>query len=366
MVDSSNFDGFNIKPRGKKGVYSIDYWHEGKHRRKSLKTTNLKAARERAAKLLANLINGAIQPAIKPIEFCVAIGLFIQYLLTEGRARKTTTRYRGMLEKFAAFANKHGVTKLGAVTVRLVDAYRSETKKELHPVSMHKEAACLKGFLRWAQSRQLIATNPLRDVHYTRARSAPRGGPTLEQINKILDAASPVRFVHLAILAFTGMRSGELRYLRGEDIDLDGNWIHIVSRPGAETKTRESRKVPIHPRLRPILAKLVRKPGVWLLQEPPSFKYPQGGNWINTKRLNEDLLKLLKQLGIKAGRAGFGYTIHSLRHSFETICTDCSTPSRVVDRWTGHSGDRSMGNLYYELKDEKSQEFMKNVPFGTN
>jgi integrase len=40
-----------------------------------------------------------------------------------------------------------------------------------------------------------------------------------------------------ALVAFTGMRSGELQRLRLEDIDLTGNWIHIVSREGVETET---------------------------------------------------------------------------------------------------------------------------------
>lgn len=249
---------------------------------------------------------------------------------------------------------------------RLVDQFRSHTKPDLAPVSMHKEIVCLKSFLKWAKARKLVTNNPLQDVQYKRPRSTPRSGPNLEQINRILKNAPPSRQPQLAILAFTGMRSSELRHLLSSDIDLKGNWIHIVSRPGAETKTGASRKVPIHPRLRLILEALP-KSSSWLFQASPSPRYPTGGHWINTKHLNEDFLKLLGKLDLPAGRdpEGQGYTIHSLRHSFETVCVNARVPQLVIDSWLGHQGDRSMAKVYYGLADKESQKFIKDVPFGT-
>ena len=162
----------------------------------------------------------------------------------------------------------------------------------------------------------------------------------------------------------TGMRSGELQRLRLEDIDLKGNWIQIVSREGAETKTGYSRKVPIHAKLKPFLEALP-KTGPWLFTAPPSRKYPAGGHWINTKHLNEDFSKLLTVTGVAAGRKKGGFSIHSLRNSFETICVNAAIPQRVVDTWLGHRTDRSMASVYYKLSDEDSQKFMLKVPLGT-
>jgi len=166
----------------------------------------------------------------------------------------------------------------------------------------------------------------------------------------------------LAVLAFTGMRSGELQHLRKEDVDLAGDWIHIVNRPGAETKTRCSRKVPIHPRLHQILKSAPKSWGPWFFTAEPSNKYPNGGHWISTKKLNDRFQRLLKKLHLPVGREA-GFTIHSLRHSFETICDNARIPQRVVDTWLGHS-DKSMAAVYYRLSDEESQKFMKKAPFG--
>jgi integrase len=80
--------------------------------------------------------------------------------------------------------------------------------------------------------------------------------------------------------------------------------------------------------------------------------------------LNDSFKALLKKLNLPIGRDN-GYTIHSLRHSFETICINASIPQRVVDAWLGHNSDRSMAAVYYRLSDEESQKFMLMVPFGT-
>ena len=103
----------------------------------------------------------------------------------------------------------------------------------------------------------------------------------------------------------------------------------------------------------------------WFFTATPSEKYPDGNHNISTKHLNEDLLKLLKKLNLPAGREG-GFTIHSLRHSFETICVNAGSPQRVVDTWLGHRSDTSMAANYYKLLDPDSQRFMTQVPFGTD
>jgi integrase len=68
------------------------------------------------------------------------------------------------------------------------------------------------------------------------------------------------------------MRSGESQQLRPKDVDLDGGWIHIVSREGAETKTGQSRKVPTHSRLRVILESVPKEngTGISLLSPAPN------------------------------------------------------------------------------------------------
>ena len=69
-------------------------------------------------------------------------------------------------------------------------------------------------------------------------------------------------------------------------------------------------------------------------------------------------------VGLPVGLKENGYTIHSLRHFFETFAVNSRIPQPVVDTWMGHQGVRSMGKVYYELADAESQRFMGEVPFS--
>ncbi len=357
-------DRVTIYPRGKNRIYCADFWFEGEHHRRSLKTRNLKVARQRAIQLEADLLAGGYQPAPAPWTLEEAIDAYLDHLKTEDRRPKTRTKYRGILTTFREYAQTSDIRRLSQVTAVLVDQYRSFRKPHLSVKSMHNEGVLLKGFFKWCMERGFVNENPLENMKFKRPAPKPRGGPSLDHVNQILAAAAPSRQTHYAVLAFTGMRSGELQRLCPEDIDLAGNWIHIVSRDGAETKTGHSRKVPIHPRLRPLLEALPKRQRPWLFTASPSRKYPDGNHWINTKHLNEDFLKVLTAFGIPAGRKNEGFSIHSLRNSFETICVNAGIPQRAIDTWLGHQSDRSMASVYYKLTDEASQQFMLQVPFG--
>jgi integrase len=255
------------------------------------------------------------------------------------------------------------------VTLRLFDSYRaSRLAKKLAKKTVHNESVILKSFFGWCAQRKLVSENPLADQTFEKPRYEPRGGPTLEQVNSIIGQFKGQHRVAIEILAFTGMRSGECQRLRMDlgDVDLEGNWIHIVSREGAETKTGNTWKLPIHARLRRTLERLPKGKRIWLLTENPSRQYPDGDHHLNMKRLNEAFLKALKKLGIKAGKKSGGFYLHSLRSFFKTHCINNNVPREVVDAWQNHQGERrpTASDGYYKLTDEVSQEKMKLVPFG--
>ena len=169
----------------------------------------------------------------------------------------------------------------------------------------------MKQFVKWCRQRKLLPNDPLEDYQIDKPKRHPKGGPSLEQVNLILSSAKEPRRIQFAVLAFSGMRSGELQHLQRVDVDLTGNWLHIVSRPGAETKTRESWKVPIHARLRALLGSMTKTNHTWFFTAGRSNRYPAGGHWINPKRLNDDFLAILGKLKIPAGRKNDGFTAHT-------------------------------------------------------
>lgn len=359
-------DRVTIYPRGKQKIYVADFWHDGRHKRLSLGTRNLKVATQRAVRLDADLAAGVFKAPPPPTTIRQAVADYLSFLKIEGRARKTIVRYDGELSKLRDFLEALRVTQLGQIKPVLLDKFRAHCKALGHgPRTMFHESVVVKQWIKWCHRRHLVAENPLADYKLTKPVIEPRDGPTLEQVNSILAAARGPRQIQFAVLAFTGMRSGELQRLRPEDVDLQGGWIRIVSRDGGETKSRRSRKVPIHPRLRDLLTTMPKAKRPWYFTAGASSRYPTGDHWINPKRLNEDFIELITKLKLPASRKENGFTIHSLRHFLETFCVNTGIPQRVIDTWLGHRSDQSMAAVYYKLSDADSQAFMERVPFGT-
>ncbi|MBA4192660.1 MAG: hypothetical protein C0467_32235 [Planctomycetaceae bacterium] len=350
--------------RGAKKIWCADFWQDGVHRKVSLKTSNKKIAIERATKLAADLTGGMYRQAPPVITAQKAVEDYLTSLKTENRAPKTLAKYRGVFALFIAFLERHRITRLGQVTAGHLDRYRAERKETRHQKTIYCEGVIIKQLFKWAKSRKLIADNPLCEIKLNKPPMEPKAGPSLEQLNAILAAADEPLRSELVVLAFTGMRAGELQRLRPEDVDLESSWVNIRSRPGAETKTRQSRKVPIHPRLRAVLVVLPKTRRPWLFTAGPSKKFPAGENHMSAKRMNEQFTRLVGKLGMPVGRDS-GFVIHSLRHFFETFTVNASIPQRVVDTWLGHRSDKSMAAIYYKLSDADSQSFMAKVPFGT-
>jgi site-specific recombinase XerD len=353
-----------IYPRGKKKIWCADFWRDGEHRKQSLKTSNKKVAVERATTLAASLSDGSYHRPLPSVMIAETAEAYMDFLKTEDRARRTIVKYRGILNTLVDFLRELGITRMAQFTATQFDKFRAHRKQDHHVKTLYTEGVVIKQFFRWAKKRRIVLENPLDEIKLAKPKLVPKKGPSMAEIDLILDGADGRLRAIIAIAGFTGMRSGEQQRLRKEDVDFDAGWIHVVSRPGAETKTRETRKIPLHPRLREILLALPKSNGPWFFNAEPSPKYPQGGHWISPKKVNDSFKVLLKKLNLSVGRDN-GYTIHSLRHSFETICINARIPQRVVDAWLGHTSDRSMAAVYYYLSDEESQRFIKLVPFGT-
>lgn len=366
MPDGQQFrvgDRVTVYPRGKKNTYVADFWQDGKHCKVSLRTANKKVAIERATKIAADLAGGVFAAAPAPVTVRQAVDDYIASLETENRARKTVVKYRGVFELFLAFLEQTRVIKPGQVTAGHFDRFRAERRRERHPKTVTYDGVVVKQLFKWVNIRKLIHENPLADVRLNKPPMVPKEAPGLKEVDALIAAADPTPRAWIVVLAFTGMRVGEMQRLRPEDFDLAGGWVHIRSRPGAETKTRQSRKVPIHLRLRSVLEVLPRDKRSWLFTIAPSPKYPAGGHHINPRRVNDRLAKLLERVGLPAGR-DTGFVVHSLRHFFETFTVNAGIPQRAVDAWMGHNSDKSMAAVYYRLRDEESQGFMAKVPFG--
>ncbi len=359
-------DRLTISPRGKNKIYNASFSFEGKHKRKSLKTTNKKIAIQRATQLAAELSSGDYQNEVARTSLCDAVDLYLNQQEVEGKSKSTLDRYRGELKTYQRFCDSKRIRNLTQIRALDLDEYRKFRTQTNAPTTIYHETMIIKQFLKWCVSRQLLKESPFAGIKIPSVKSnCRRLVPTLEQVYQILEDLHASRRIMLAILAFTGIRSGELKRLRKEDVDLENNWIHIISRQGAETKTRESRKIPIHPILRSYLQHNKSPSGPWYLAARASPQYPDGDHHINPKSLKERVQATARKCGIPVGQKSDGLVLHSFRHFFETHSVNSGIPQKAIDTWMGHKSDRSMGAVYYQLSNDQSQKFMQEINFDS-
>ena len=356
-------DAVTIYTRGQKQIYWIRFRYERKDENFSLETRSLTVARRKATKIAAEVIDETYKskPAYK---LCIeAKEDFLNYHKVEGRARKTIVRYEGEIRGFCEFAKTQGVNYLHQIDVVLFDRYRAQMSLSHAETTLDHESRTIKQWLKWCRKRKMIRENPLADYDLKKPKKKRTPKLTMDQINLILSAAEEPRRTQIAFLAFTGARVGEMQHMLDADVDLASNWIHIVSREGARTKSGEDRKLPIHPRLRQVLEALPPRKTKWLFTVAPCRRLPKGDGWLNPKTVNDDFRALLTAVGIPSGRKEGGFTTHSLRGFFKSHCINSGIPKPVVDEWQGHSNLSDASELYYGLPDDVSQEWMTKVPF---
>jgi len=199
--------------------------------------------------------------------------------------------------------------------------------------------------------RELLSLDPLRGLKVKQAKARPQPCFTLEQVECILDAAGPYRVI-FEILAFSGMRIGELVWLTWADVDFENGLIRIQPKDTWVPKHGKSRLIPMHERVRAVLESLSRKHR-WVFTARRSSKYPKGDHQLSDVHLLEKLKKILRPLKIEGH-------LHTFRHFFISHCANSGVPPFQLIKWVGHA-DVSIVMHYYALRDEESLWTMKKL-----
>jgi hypothetical protein len=108
------------------GVWWINYQHEGKQRRKSLKTASKKQARTKAIRIESDLASGRLTHECAAPSLQAVIEEYHSYLTTERRAKATMAKYERAFAAFLAVAVKLKTKNLLGVNLRFVDTFRAQ------------------------------------------------------------------------------------------------------------------------------------------------------------------------------------------------------------------------------------------------
>lgn len=148
--------------------------------------------------------------------------------------------------------------------------------------------------------------------------------------------------MHILVMIFTGMRTGEYLYLKANKIDLDKNQITDF---GEKTDAGKSRKMYIHPRIKDIIKYLISQSQTGNLVE---VKKPTGETYVpsDTKFYKDIYYPALEKAGIKRK---IPYTC---RYTFATIAHQSGVSDKALQKLMGHTDFAVTANSYIQEYDD--------------
>jgi len=344
-------DLVRIHRRGR--TWYANYQFDGRQCRKSLRTHSKKEARRRALVLEAELIEGRHRPDIKPPLIADVVDAYLSHSTTEGRAKKTLTKYRAVLNRIVELAGRLGRTTLAELDLVMIDRYRRErVEAEIAPKTLYNESTILRQLVNFALSRGMIRDDPLKGIRIREPKPTPQPCWSPAEVEQILAAADGPYHAALVLLADTGMRVGELCHLTWDDVDPDSNVVMVRAKGDWRPKTGDERAIPMTPRVCQLLQRLPRD-GEWVVTAPASRHNAEPGRQTSDRRLLVSLKRLLAELDLPGH-------LHTFRHSFISKAIAAGVPEAVVRQWVGHV-DQDILKRYIHIADAESQAAMRRL-----
>jgi len=315
-----------IRKRG--NIWYIDYRLNGRRyvkaigKSKHIAELALKDIEVRIAKKRAQL----------PIEYRIDEWekQFIRYIEATLRPR-TVERYKECLRWFKDYIDNlpKSPCYLSDITPEIIEDFKIERLRQgKKKKTVYNELAVIRRFLNLAVQRGHLHVNPMDKVEMPKLtdKKLPRF-LTKEELEKIyIELKQEDRDV-IKILANTGMRWGELRYLEWRDIDFDQKVIKIRRKKlhtGEywEPKAGTERNIPMNKIVYEILNKRRQNRG---------FVFTTNmGNMLNKNNIRVRLQKVCEKLGIE------NVSLHTLRHTFCSHLVMQGVDLPTVAKLAGH------------------------------
>ena len=270
------------------------------------------------------------------VTFGQAAREWMRYVEHDRKRRPSTIRdYRRELET-RLIPEFGDATPLSEITTADIEAFRERLVAEgrLSPRTINKRLAQLHAIFKRAQRAFDLPLNPVAGAE---RQPQERTGEftALEPHEVELLAANAVTAQDAAmftVAAFTGLRLGELRGLRWEDIDWMRRLIHVrrsytVNKEGPP-KSGKVRSVPLIDQAARALDELSRREH-WTSDEDLVFVNPVG-SYVEASALRRRFYLARDRAGLEAIR------FHDLRHTFGTIAVQ-AFPLTDVKAFMGHA-----------------------------
>jgi len=345
------------------GVYYARLSLGGKETWRSLKTDLLTVARTELAKLrddAARLREAGVNGHdARKMTGADAIALHKTALDNDPSIKDSTRHYwNQVITALKKSWPEFLTTEIRKITEEQCLAWAGRKKDSMSPGRFNCTLGLLKRLFALAKKKGARHTNPAADI---KRRKVPKKDlsaklPTLSQFHAFVTAIregggrfSKASADFVEVLAYTGVRIGEAKWLRWSHCNFDRKEILVVGHPKTATKNSEFRRVPMFAETSALLER-IRK------QRPPRHA-------SDKVLLVNEAQKAMNRAFSELGMARF--THHDLRHFFATRCIEAGVDIPTVAKWLGHKdGGALLMKIYGHLRNEHSLAAAAKVSFA--
>lgn len=185
-------------------------------------------------------------------------GKYLDYKRSQGKAPGTLTRYKAALDACGRFLRTQGIEYMDQIALTDIERYipyRTGKPELCDPKTAYNDALVIKNAFKWGArpARRLLASNPAECWETPEPVKPKRRCYTLDEVAKMESGVRPWLRPIVTMLAWSGLRIGELVNLRWKDVDLDSQIVHVRIRDDWKPKGKADRIVPMHPRVRAVI-----------------------------------------------------------------------------------------------------------------
>jgi integrase len=264
-------------------------------------------ARQRAIQVLRDVILGKDPAAeMKALRSALTVSQLCDEYSAKVSGKKPKT-----IESDKSRINLHIKPKLGKLKVATITSEDIEAfMHSMSPGSAKRVVGLLGAIMSYAIKRKMRTDNPVHGVEKPRDKTRTRRLSNNEyaQLHKVISGAAPNVASVITMLAVTGWRSGEARFLKWDEINIERRIATL-----SDTKTGVS--------IRPLSMAAIEIIEAQPKNSPYVFGKPIGHLW-----------HAWKKLGLAAD-----VSPHTLRHSFASLSADMGLSDSTIAGLLGHS-----------------------------
>jgi integrase len=238
--------------------------------------------------------------------------------------------------------------------------YRDALAERISPATCNAGIKVLRAVFEDARRDGYISDNPAKDCGMMKKSAGTTRRPfTVEELKRILAAASEEWRSMILFGLYTGQRLGDIARMTWQNVDLVEGEVSIRT-----AKTGRLVRIPL---ASPLLAHLERMPAG---DDPKAFIHPRAAKLarVRTGSISNQFSELLASIGITGarthGKAGNGraarraaseLSFHSLRHTATSLMKNAGISPAIVQDIIGHESAEISAHYTHIESDAKRQ-----------